>query len=94
MRSYDYKQIEQKWQKVWEKEKLNTFNPKNTDKKYYCLEPEKLIQLAEDLNFKRVKKVIEVDEYFTDINSEYISYELVDDNVVIKTLSPYKKAHH
>ena len=32
------KQIEQKWQKYWEKEKTNNFNPKKIDKKYYCLE--------------------------------------------------------
>ena len=34
----DIKKIEKKWQAIWEKEKLSTFNPKNTDKKYYCLE--------------------------------------------------------
>lgn len=34
----DIKKIEKKWQTIWEKEKLNTFNPKNVDKKYYCLE--------------------------------------------------------
>ncbi|MBQ9513490.1 MAG: leucine--tRNA ligase [Clostridia bacterium] len=34
----DIKKIEKKWQAIWEKEKLNTFNPKNVDKKYYCLE--------------------------------------------------------
>ena len=31
------KQIEQKWQKYWEKEKTNNFNPKKIDNKYYCL---------------------------------------------------------
>ncbi len=34
----DIKNVEKKWQAIWEKEKINTFNPKNTDKKYYCLE--------------------------------------------------------
>lgn len=43
-----------------------------TEKKYYCIEAEKLIDLASNLNFKQVKKVIENDEYFTDIDSLYI----------------------
>ena len=34
----DFKKIEKKWQDIWEKERLNYFNPKNIDKKYYCLE--------------------------------------------------------
>ncbi len=34
----DLKKIEKKWQEVWEKEKISNFNPKNSDKKYYCLE--------------------------------------------------------
>ena len=34
----DFKKVEKKWQTIWEKEKINSFNPKNTDKKYYCLE--------------------------------------------------------
>ena len=34
----DIKSVEKKWQAYWEKEKINTFNPKNADKKYYCLE--------------------------------------------------------
>jgi leucyl-tRNA synthetase len=34
----DIIQVEKKWQKIWEKEKLNSFNTKNTSKKYYCLE--------------------------------------------------------
>ncbi len=34
----DFKQIEKKWQKIWEKEKLGVFNPKNSNKKFYCLE--------------------------------------------------------
>lgn len=34
----DMKKVEKKWQAIWEKEKIANFNPKNTDKKYYCLE--------------------------------------------------------
>ncbi len=34
----DIKQVEKKWQAVWEKEKINNFNYKNMDNKYYCLE--------------------------------------------------------
>ncbi len=34
----DIKKVEQKWQAIWEKEKLANFNSKNMDKKYYCLE--------------------------------------------------------
>ena len=34
----DFKKIEKKWQTIWEKDRLNYFNPKNADKKYYCLE--------------------------------------------------------
>jgi len=34
----DFKSVEQKWRTYWSKEKLGVFNPKNTDKKYYCLE--------------------------------------------------------
>ena len=34
----DMKRIEKKWQERWEKEKTGYFNPKNIDKKYYCLE--------------------------------------------------------
>ena len=34
----DIKKVEKKWQEIWEKEKLNNFNYKNADKKYYCLE--------------------------------------------------------
>ena len=34
----DIKKIEKKWQTIWEKEKIANFNPKNSDKKYYCLE--------------------------------------------------------
>lgn len=34
----DMKSIESKWQLKWEKENLYTFNKKNIDKKFYCLE--------------------------------------------------------
>ncbi len=34
----DIKKVEQKWQAVWEKEKLANFSTKNVDKKFYCLE--------------------------------------------------------
>ncbi len=34
----DFKKIEKKWQEIWEKDKAYSFNPKNVDKKYYCLE--------------------------------------------------------
>lgn len=34
----DYKLIEQKWNKIWEEEKLHSFNKANADKKYYVLE--------------------------------------------------------
>ncbi len=44
-----------------------------TEKKYYCMEPELLIKLAERLNFKLINKICEIDEYFTDINSVYIA---------------------
>ena len=43
-----------------------------TEEKYYCMEPERLISIAEMQNFKLVKNVVESDEYFTDIDSEYI----------------------
>ena len=32
------REIERKWQQKWESEKLNCFDRKNIDKKYYCLE--------------------------------------------------------
>ena len=31
-------EIEKKWQQKWEKSKINNFDKKNIDKKYYCLE--------------------------------------------------------
>ena len=43
-----------------------------TEVKYYCLEPERLVKLAEKLKFKKVKELEESDEYFTDIDSNFI----------------------
>ena len=43
-----------------------------TEVKYYCLEPERLVKLAEKLKFKKVKEIEESDEYFTDIDSNFI----------------------
>ena len=43
-----------------------------TEKKYYCMKPDELIKLAKNLGFVEVKKTKEIDEYFTDINTEYI----------------------
>lgn len=34
----DMKKIEYKWQQKWEKDKIYSFNKKNVDKKFYCLE--------------------------------------------------------
>ena len=34
----DFKKVEKKWQKFWDKENLGVFNSKNSSKKYYCLE--------------------------------------------------------
>lgn len=34
----DMKSVEAKWQQKWEKDKLYSFNKKNIDKKFYCLE--------------------------------------------------------
>ncbi|NLZ25835.1 MAG: leucine--tRNA ligase, partial [Clostridiales bacterium] len=34
----DYKQIEKKWQKIWEEKKLYSFDKSKADKKYYVLE--------------------------------------------------------
>ncbi len=34
----DFKSVEKKWRERWEKERLSVFNPKNSEKKYYCLE--------------------------------------------------------
>lgn len=43
-----------------------------TEKKYYCIQPENLIKIAENLNFKKIYEEEEIDEYFTDINSNFI----------------------
>ena len=43
-----------------------------TESKYYCIEPEKLITCCETLGLKRIKSTIEQDEYFTDLNSTFI----------------------
>lgn len=34
----DMKEVEKKWQAKWEATKLNSFNKKNADRKFYCLE--------------------------------------------------------
>ena len=34
----DMKSVESKWQAKWEKSKINVFNKKNVDKKWYVLE--------------------------------------------------------
>ena len=43
-----------------------------TEEKYYCMEPEKLIALATEYGFKKMKETLETDEYFTDIYSKFI----------------------
>ncbi len=43
-----------------------------TEKKYYCLEPERLIKIAEQIGFKLISESSEVDEYFTDIKGSFI----------------------
>lgn len=43
-----------------------------TEKKYYCNDIKKLVRLAISLDFKLLSSENEVDEYFTDIDSEYI----------------------
>lgn len=43
-----------------------------TERKYYCIQPENLIKIAENLNFKKIYEEEESDEYFTDINSNFI----------------------
>lgn len=34
----NYSEIEKKWQKKWEENKVNSFNPENIDRKLYCME--------------------------------------------------------
>lgn len=43
-----------------------------TEQKYYFFNPRKLIEKVISLNFKEFPVVVESDEYFTDINGEYI----------------------
>ena len=43
-----------------------------TESKYYCIEPEKLIDRCEKLGLKRVNYITENDEYFTDLDSLFI----------------------
>ena len=43
-----------------------------TESKYYCIEPEKLIDRCEKLGSKRVNYITENDEYFTDLDSLFI----------------------
>lgn len=43
-----------------------------TEKKYYCMEPEELEKKAQDMGFDLISKSSESDEYFTDINNEFI----------------------
>lgn len=43
-----------------------------TEQKYYCFNQKKLMEKIISLNFKEFPVKVESDEYFTDINSEYI----------------------
>lgn len=43
-----------------------------TEKKYYCMEPEGLEKMAQEMGFDLISKSVEVDEYFTDINNEFV----------------------
>ena len=43
-----------------------------TESKYYCIEPEKLINYCEKLGLKKIDDITENDEYFTDLNSIFI----------------------
>ena len=43
-----------------------------TEKKYYCVNNRELLEKIKMLNYKLISVGNEVDEYFTDINSEYI----------------------
>jgi len=43
-----------------------------TEKKYYCIEPELLQKKAIELGFKEISKKFESDEYFTDLEFEFI----------------------
>ncbi len=43
-----------------------------TEKKYYCLNPKEMIEKVLEIGFIEKSNIIESDEYFTDINSEFI----------------------
>lgn len=43
-----------------------------TDIRYYCLEPENFIKFAEFLGFKKIHNDENVDEYFIDVDSNFI----------------------
>ena len=43
-----------------------------TESKYYCIEPEKLIYQCEKLGLNKISYITENDEYFTDLNSMFI----------------------
>ena len=43
-----------------------------TEEKYYCLDSKKLIERIKELGFTELDSKVESDEYFTDINSEFI----------------------
>lgn len=43
-----------------------------TEEKYYCINPKKIISIIEDLGFKEIGTKYESDEYFTDIESQFI----------------------
>ena len=42
------------------------------EKKYYCINSDDLMDKINTLGFKLIKSGTEMDEYFTDIDSEYI----------------------
>ena len=43
-----------------------------TEMKYFCMEPEKLISIATKNSYKELNRNFESDEYFTDVESEFI----------------------
>ena len=43
-----------------------------TESKYYCIEPEKLIKHCEKIGLKKINQIKEDDEYFTDLSSMFI----------------------
>ncbi len=59
------------------------------EKKYYCKNPDELIQLLEKKNMRKLKVEKESDEYFTDLESEYIKnrtclrLRLTDKNLIL-----------